>query len=128
MIKQLVKQRWVIAPLFRLLARPAFIRSVLLRAYPSGANIDQELISLLHLPSCAPGATESFRGFINLFNDHLAPELLEVLNVPVRLLWGAADPWEDPSRPPAGGINSVASKSCAYYLASAIAPTMKHQK
>lgn len=96
LIKQLVKQRWVIAPLFRLLARPAFIRSVLLRAYPSGANIDQELISLLHLPSCAPGATESFRGFINLFNDHLAPELLEVLNVPVRLLWGAADPWEDP--------------------------------
>ena len=98
LIKQLVRQRWVINPLFRLLARPAFIRSVLLRAYPSGANVDQELVALLHGPSLAEGATESFRGFVNLFNDHLAPELLAQIEppLPVRLLWGAADPWEDP--------------------------------
>jgi pimeloyl-ACP methyl ester carboxylesterase len=96
LIKRLVRQRWVIGPLFRLLARPTFIRSVLQRAYPSGANLDGELITLLHQPSLAVGATESFRGFVNLFNDHLAPELLAQLTVPVRLLWGAADPWEDP--------------------------------
>jgi len=96
LIKQLVRQRWVIAPLFRLLAQPAFIRRVLQKAYPSGANIDNELIGLLHRPSTDPGAIESFRGFINLFNDYLAPELLVDLAVPVRLLWGADDPWEDP--------------------------------
>jgi len=102
LVKALVRQRWVIAPLFRLLAQPAFIRSVLARAYPSGANVDDELVALLHRPSTDPGATESFRGFINLFNDHLAPELLADLGaaeppVPVRMIWGDADPWEDPA-------------------------------
>ena len=101
LVKNLVRQRWVIAPLFRLLAQPAFIRSVLAWAYPSGANIDAALVALLHRPSTDPGATESFRGFINLFNDHLAPQLLADLSaadppVPVRMLWGEADPWEDP--------------------------------
>ena len=97
LLKQLVRQRWVVAPLFRLLAQPAFIRRVLRKAYPSGAHIDDELIGLLHRPSTDPGATESFRGFVNLFSDHLAPELLVDLAVPVRLLWGAEDPWEDPN-------------------------------
>ncbi len=102
LVKQLVRQRWLIAPLFRLLAQPTFIRSVLARAYPSGANVDAELVALLHRPSTDPGATESFRGFVNLFNDHLAPQLLAELSasqppVPVRMLWGAADPWEDPA-------------------------------
>ena len=96
LLKQLVRQRWVIAPLFRLLAQPGFIRRVLQKAYPSGAHIDDELIGLLHRPSTDPGATESFRGFVNLFSDYLAPELLADLAVPVRLLWGADDPWEDP--------------------------------
>ncbi len=102
LVKQLVRQRWVITPLFRLLARPAFIRSVLARAYPSGAHIDDELVALLNRPSTDPGATESFRGFVNLFNDHLAPELLGELSaaqppLPVRMIWGEADPWEDPA-------------------------------
>jgi len=100
-LKALVSQRWLTAVLFRSLARPAVIRRVLQQAYPSGAHVDDELVALLHRPSTDPGAVESFRGFINLFNDHLAPELLEALSsalpaVPVRLLWGGADPWEDP--------------------------------
>ncbi len=97
-----VRQRWLLAPLFRLLARPAFIRRVLARAYPSGGNIDAELVTLLHRPSTEPGALESFRGFVNLFDDHLAPQLLAQLSqqcppLAVRMLWGAADPWEDPA-------------------------------
>jgi pimeloyl-ACP methyl ester carboxylesterase len=31
---------------------------------------------------------------VNLFNDRLAPELLAELDMPVRMLWGEADPWE----------------------------------
>ena len=95
LLKTVVRQRWLIAPLFRLLAQPAQIRAVLQQAYPSGGGIDPELISLLHGPSQEPGAVESFRGFINLFNDHLAPELLAKLSVPVRMIWGEEDPWED---------------------------------
>ena len=109
-LKRLVRQRWLVGSLFRLLARPAVIRQVLQQAYPSGANIDDELVDLLYRPSTDAGAVESFRGFVNLFNDALAPELLAELSsdngdgsgdrdaaVPVRLIWGEADPWEDPA-------------------------------
>jgi pimeloyl-ACP methyl ester carboxylesterase len=55
-------------------------------------------VKLLHRPSTDPGARESFRGFVNLFNDSLAPRTARwALSVPVRLLWGGADPWEDPA-------------------------------
>lgn len=103
LLKTLVRQRWLIAPLFGLLARPAFIRQVLRQAYPSGANVDAELVALLHGPSTAAGAVESFRGFVNLFRDRLAPDLLAELSstdgqsgawIPVRMIWGEADPWE----------------------------------
>jgi pimeloyl-ACP methyl ester carboxylesterase len=94
LVMAVVRQRWLINSLFQVLARPAFVRGVLQQAYPSGHNVDQELVDLLLRPSRQPGATESFRGFVNLFNDWLAPQLLEQLRVPVRLLWGAQDPWE----------------------------------
>jgi pimeloyl-ACP methyl ester carboxylesterase len=34
---------------------------------------------------------------VNLFNDHLAPDLLAGLTLPVRMVWGSRDPWEDPA-------------------------------
>ncbi len=97
LLKRLVRQRWLLAPLFAVLARPTFIRRVLRIAYPSGANVDDQLVALLHRPATDPGAVESFRGFVNLFRDRLAPELLAALRLPVRMLWGALDPWEAPT-------------------------------
>lgn len=98
LIKQLVRQRWLIAPLFRTLARPGFIRRVLAMAYPSGANVDDALVELLFRPSTDAGAPESFRGFVNLFDDHLAPDILSRLGtLPVRMIWGELDPWENPA-------------------------------
>jgi pimeloyl-ACP methyl ester carboxylesterase len=97
LIKRLVRQRWLLAPLFRLLAQPWFVRSVLLQAYPSGANVDDALVKLLVRPANDSGAVESFRGFVNLFDDYLAPALLAELRLPVRMLWGERDPWEDPA-------------------------------
>ena len=94
LLKQLVRQRWITGPLFRSLARPSIIRKVLKLAYPTGAGVDDQLVSVLHRATTDPGALESFRGFINLFQDHLAPELLERLTTPVRVIWGEADPWE----------------------------------
>ena len=43
-VKRLVRQRWLLQPLFRTVARPLFVRQVLAQAYPSGANVDQDLI------------------------------------------------------------------------------------
>ena len=94
LLKTMVSQRWLSTALFRNAARPGVIRSVLKKAYPSGQNIDDELVNLLYQPTKRKGAAEAFRGFINLFDDHLAPQLMENLEVPVNLIWGEEDPWE----------------------------------
>jgi pimeloyl-ACP methyl ester carboxylesterase len=67
---------------------------VLKQAYPSGQHVDDALVELLFQPTRRNGAAEAFRGFINLFDDHLAPQLMQHLAVPVDLIWGEQDPWE----------------------------------
>lgn len=93
-LKALVRQRWLTSRLFKTVTNVGAIRRVLKQAYPSGANVDAQLIDLLLQPALAPNAEEAFRGFINLFNDHLAPQLLAELQTPVALIHGALDPWE----------------------------------
>ena len=94
LLKTMVCQRWLSTALFRNAARPGVIRNVLKQAYPSGTNIDDELVNLLFKPTQRAGAAEAFRGFINLFDDYLAPQLMEELTLPVDLIWGEQDPWE----------------------------------
>ncbi len=94
LLKTMVRQRWLSTALFRNAARPVVIRSILKQAYPSGANIDNALVDLLYQPTQRDGSAEAFRGFINLFDDHLAPDLMHNLSVPVHLIWGEKDPWE----------------------------------
>ena len=94
LLKTMVSQRWLSTALFHNAARPGVIRSVLKQAYPSGQNINDELVDLLYQPTKRKGAAEAFRGFINHFDDHLAPQLMENLEVPVDLIWGEKDPWE----------------------------------
>ncbi|MBL6739551.1 MAG: alpha/beta fold hydrolase [Synechococcus sp. BS301-5m-G54] len=94
LLKTMVRQRWLSTTLFRNAARPGVIRSVLKQAYPSGQHVDDALVELLFEPTRRNGAAEAFRGFINLFDDHLAPQLMQHLKVPVDLIWGEQDPWE----------------------------------
>ena len=93
-MKTLVRQRFLSERIFKNAANPNFIRKILEIAYPSGNNIDEELIKILYKPTQRVGAAEAFRGFINLFNDHLASDLLKNLKIPVYLIWGEKDPWE----------------------------------
>ena len=93
-IKTLVRQRFLSSNLFKNAANPTFIEKVLKIAYPSGNNIDNELINILIKPTQRKGAPEAFRGFINLFDDYLAPDLLKNFQKPVHLIWGEKDPWE----------------------------------
>lgn len=94
LLKQVVRKRWITTPLFKSLCRPGVIRKVLLQAYPSGGNVDDALVQILLEPALSEGASEAFRGFINLFDDKIAPEILAKLNAPVAMLWGQRDPWE----------------------------------
>lgn len=94
LLKAVVRQRWLTSAVFSAIAKPGIIRSVLLQAYPTGRNVDDELINILLKPAMTPGSKESFRGFINLFQDRIAPEYLEQLKTPVTMIWGDQDPWE----------------------------------
>ena len=93
-IKTLVRQRLLSSNLFKNAANPNFIEKVLKIAYPTGNNVDSELINILFQPTQSKGAPEAFRGFINLFDDDLAPDLLKNFKNPVHLIWGEKDPWE----------------------------------
>ena len=93
-LKTIVRQRVISNTLFTRAANPKVIKKILEQAYPSGKNIDKELIEILYQPSQRKNSKEAFRGFINLFDDYLAPELLDKVNVPIQLIWGEKDPWE----------------------------------
>jgi len=93
-IKTLVRQKFLSESLFRNAARPKFIEKILKVAYPTGKNIDKELIKLLFKPTQRRGAPEAFRGFINLFDDYLATDLFLDFKKPIYLIWGEKDPWE----------------------------------
>ena len=94
LLKKLVSQRWLSNTIFHNVARPIFIEKILTIAYPTGNNINSRLIDMLYKPTQRKGASEAFRGFINLFDDYLAPEIMKNLKTNVYLIWGEKDPWE----------------------------------
>lgn len=93
-IKTLVSKRIISNTLFDRAANPAVIKKILKKAYPSGKNIDDELIEILYNPSQRKNSKEAFRGFINLFDDYLATDLFSKVYAPIQLIWGEKDPWE----------------------------------
>ena len=93
-LKTLVRQRIISNTLFTRAANPKVIKKILEQAYPSGKNIDKELIEILYEPSKRTNSKEAFRGFINLFDDYLATDLFDRINAPIQLIWGEKDPWE----------------------------------
>jgi len=93
-LKTIVRQRVISNTLFTRAANPKVIKKILEQAYPSGKNIDNELIEILYQPSQRKNSKEAFRGFINLFDDYLATDLFDNVVAPIQLIWGEKDPWE----------------------------------
>ena len=93
-LKTFVRQRIISNTLFTRAANPKVIKKILQKAYPSGKNIDEELIEILYQPSKRKNSKEAFRGFINLFDDYLATDLFDNISIPIQLIWGEKDPWE----------------------------------
>ena len=94
LLKKLVRQRWLTRTLYKSLAKKGIIKRVLELAYPTKQNVDDELINFLYRATQDNNADEAFRGFINLFDDLLAPDIMKKLSTPVHLIWGEKDPWE----------------------------------
>ena len=93
-LKTLVRQRIISNTLFERACNPKVIRQILQKAYPSGKNLDEELIEILYSPSQRKNSREAFRGFINIFDDYLATDLLNKIDTSIQLIWGEKDPWE----------------------------------
>jgi len=93
-LKTIVRHRIISNTLFTRAANPKVIKKILEQAYPSGKNIDKELIEILYEPSQRKNSKEAFRGFINLFDDYLATDLFNKVDAPIQLIWGEKDPWE----------------------------------
>jgi len=93
-LKTIVRQRVISNTLFTRAANPKVIKKILEQAYPSGKNIDKELVEILYQPSKRKNSKEAFRGFINLFDDYLATDLFDKVDTPIQLIWGEKDPWE----------------------------------
>ena len=93
-IKTLVSKRFISQNLFKRAANPSTIKQILNQAYPSGKNVNDELIQILYQPSQRKGSAEAFRGFINLFDDYLATDLFKKIETDIHLIWGEKDPWE----------------------------------
>lgn len=80
---------------FSRLAKPEVIRKILLQAYGCKAAVTDELIQLLLAPAQEPGAAAVFLAFIRYSQGPLAEDLLPLVNCPILVLWGTADPWEE---------------------------------
>ncbi len=87
-LKTIVRQRVISNTLFTRAANPKVIKKILEQAYPTGKNIDKELIEILYQPSQRKNSKEAFRGFINLFDDYLATDLFKKVKAPIQLIWG----------------------------------------
>ncbi|PSN13550.1 alpha/beta hydrolase [filamentous cyanobacterium CCT1] len=94
LLKKVLRNRALVHWLFRQIARPERIRTVLRTAYGNPEAVTDELIELLLKPAREPGAADVFWAFINNFDGPLPEDLLPQLTCPALILWGTADPWE----------------------------------
>ncbi len=90
-------QRLVIAASFIYTKQPARIEQVLRNVYPvSSANVDEELVQSIKVPSLDPNAAEVFYRVITKNGrgpQAYVDDILAQLDCPVLLAWGEQDPW-----------------------------------
>jgi pimeloyl-ACP methyl ester carboxylesterase len=69
------------------------IRNTLRQVYGNREAITDELVELLHAPSCEPGAQQVFASILTAPAGPQPSELLPKIDRPLLVLWGADDPW-----------------------------------
>ena len=72
------------------------MKNILKEAYGNPEAVTDELVECILKPGLQPGAAEVFLDFISYSGGPLPEELLPKMpkEVPVRIVWGQADPWE----------------------------------
>ena len=81
---------------FKNVARAETVKNILKEAYGNPEAVTDELVECILKPGLQPGAAEVFLDFISYSGGPLPEELLPKMpkEVPVRIVWGQADPWE----------------------------------
>lgn len=69
------------------------IRNSLKQVYRNPDAITDELVDLLHEPSCHPGAQQVFASILTAPPGPRPIELFPKIQAPLLVLWGEADPW-----------------------------------
>ncbi len=69
------------------------IRNTLYQVYRDRAAVTDELVDMLHEPSCHPGAQQVFASILTAPAGPKPTELLPNLQHPLLVLWGEEDPW-----------------------------------
>ncbi|BAS59617.1 MULTISPECIES: alpha/beta fold hydrolase [Leptolyngbya] len=69
------------------------IRNSLRQVYRDPEAITDELVDLLHEPSCHPGAQQVFASVLMAPPGPKPTELLPNIQSPLLVIWGEADPW-----------------------------------
>ncbi|EFJ52272.1 hypothetical protein VOLCADRAFT_55777, partial [Volvox carteri f. nagariensis] len=71
------------------------VGNILRQAYGRKEAVTEELVQAILRPGLQPGAVDVFLDFISYSGGPLPEDLLSATRVPVSLVWGEADPWED---------------------------------
>jgi pimeloyl-ACP methyl ester carboxylesterase len=79
--------------IFNQVRQKSRIRGTLSQVYCDRTAITDELVDLLHLPSCDPGAQAVFASILTAPAGAKPEELLPHVNCPLLVLWGESDPW-----------------------------------
>lgn len=90
---KLVSSKAVGPWLFDRVRQKARIRNSLKQVYRDPEAITDELVDLLHEPSCDPGAQRVFASILTAPAGPRPVELLPQVQAPLLVLWGEADPW-----------------------------------
>ncbi|KAL6753405.1 Alpha/Beta hydrolase protein [Haematococcus lacustris] len=93
--QQLLRETELGVQFFNTVAKPQTVKNILGQAYGNKAAVTDELVQCILRPGLQPGAVRVFLDFISYSGGPLPEELLAATKVPVSIVWGEADPWED---------------------------------
>jgi pimeloyl-ACP methyl ester carboxylesterase len=84
----------VVGPfLFNRIRQKSRLRRTLHQVYRDRSAVTDELIDLIHTPSCDAGAHQVFASVLTAPPGPSPGELLPRVKAPLLVLWGEADPW-----------------------------------
>lgn len=91
--KDLFQQSWIHLLVFANMRRRSAIRKTLTKVYFNQAAITDDLVEEIYRPALDKGSFAAFSAMFSSAPGEPIDQLLQKMNSPLLLLWGAKDPW-----------------------------------